>query len=270
MTRQAAHAKTLKTRRTAPIKCATVAAFAYVQASPSKGNQVKKQTGYRMARIAGLLALLLPVVAASSALTVQIHDGAGAPVPQAVVSLTPDSAAPAAAARAKAVMDQRNLVFVPQVLVVQAGTTVDFPNSDNVRHQVYSFSPAKKFQISLYTGNHGASELFDKPGVVTLGCNIHDWMLGYIVVTDTPYFGQSSATGQLEINNVPPGHYTLTVWHPRLKPGQAPRSEPVDITTAPLQKNITLSLREGEQTNTAPSGLEVGLGDRLGHEAHGH
>ncbi len=78
----------------------------------------------------------------------------------------------------KAIMDQRNLAFVPDVLVVQTGTAVDFPNSDQVRHQVYSFSDAKTFQLALYAGRAHAPVVFNRAGLVTLGCNIHDSMLG--------------------------------------------------------------------------------------------
>jgi plastocyanin len=116
-----------------------------------------------------------------------------------------------------AVMDQRDRHFVPHVLAVELGTAVSFPNSDNIRHDVYSFSPAKTFELPLYKGTPAKPVLFDKPGVVVLGCNIHDWMLGFIDVVPTPYFAKTDDTGVAPIKNVPPGSYTLRVWAPRVK-----------------------------------------------------
>jgi plastocyanin len=117
---------------------------------------------------------------------------------------------------------QEGRQFVPSVLVVPTGTAVMFPNRDKVRHHVYSFSPAKKFELKLYAGTPSNPVLFDQQGVVTLGCNIHDRMVGWVIVVDTPYFGRSaSGTGKLQIDNVPPGRYTLRTWHSRLPVGAA-------------------------------------------------
>jgi hypothetical protein len=105
---------------------------------------------------------------------------------------------------------------VPEVLVVQTGTAVNFPNSDQVRHQVYSFSDAKKFQLALYAGRAHEPVVFDRAVLVTLGCNIHDSMVGYIVVTDSPWYGRTGADGTLRLQNLAPGEYTVRIWHPRL------------------------------------------------------
>jgi hypothetical protein len=113
-------------------------------------------------------------------------------------------------------MDQRNLMFMPDVLVVQTGTAVDFPNSDQVRHQVYSFSSARPFQLALYAGRAHAPVVFDHAGLVTLGCNIHDSMVGYIWVTDSPWFGRTGANGTLQLRDLAPGEYHLRIWHARL------------------------------------------------------
>lgn len=110
-------------------------------------------------------------------------------------------------------MDQRDLTFVPDVLVVQTGTAVDFPNSDQVRHQVYSFSPAKTFQLALYQGRAHAPVVFDRAGLVTLGCNIHDSMVGYIYVTDSPWFALTGADGSARLHDLAPGDYTVRIWH---------------------------------------------------------
>ena len=153
------------------------------------------------------------VLSAAAALSVTIFDAAGAPLRDAVVIAEPVQGSPAPRPGLKAVMDQRNLTFVPGALVVQTGTSVDFPNSDQVRHQVYSFSPAKTFQLALYAGKAHAPVLFDKPGLVTLGCNIHDSMLGYIYVTDSPWYGRTGADGSLQLRELNAGAYTVRVWH---------------------------------------------------------
>ena len=94
-----------------------------------------------------------------------------------------------------------------------------------MRHHVYSFSPAKKFELKLYTGTPSNPVLFDRPGVAVLGCNIHDQMVGWIVVVDTPYYARTpAAPGRAQIDNVPPGTYALRTWHTRLPVG-APAQE---------------------------------------------
>lgn len=110
-------------------------------------------------------------------------------------------------------MDQKNRQFVPRLLVIQTGTAVNFPNSDNVRHQVYSFSPSRKFQLPLYEGTPAQPIVFDKAGVVALGCNIHDRMSARIVVVDTPHFA-ISAKGHAELPELPAGGYDVRVWYP--------------------------------------------------------
>ena len=114
-----------------------------------------------------------------------------------------------------AVMNQRHRKFVPHVLVVQTHARVVFRNSDDVSHHVYSFSPAKRFQLYLAKGEPEKTVVFDQPGVVTLGCNLHDWMLGYILVVDTPWFAKTDASGRASLPDLAPGRYRLEVWHPR-------------------------------------------------------
>lgn len=217
-----------------------------------------------------LAGLALGGVANAASVAVSVHDSQGRPVRDAVAFLLPlDRPAPPVD-DARAVIDQRNLSFTPQVLVVQTGTRVAFPNSDNVRHHVYSFSPAKRFELKLYAGNHASTELFGQAGIVTLGCNIHDWMLGYVVVVDTPWFAKTGDDGRLAIANVPAGRYTLQLWHPRQASGMAPTSETVTLdATTPLQRSYALALRPAEQTNRPPPDLEMGLGARM-QDNHAH
>ena len=221
--------------------------------------------------LACLLLVTWPLATARAAtLKLTVHDAAGAPIADAVAWLDPlDRPPPPAAGAARASIDQRNLSFTPQVLVVRTGTEVTFPNSDNVRHQVYSFSPAKRFELKLYAGNHASTERFDQAGIVTLGCNIHDWMLGFVVVLDTPWFAQSGADGAMALDGLPAGRYRLTVWHPQLAPGSAPPSETVTVDATTPPRDVALTLQPPEQTNQPPPGLEMGLGDRMqGHHAH--
>jgi plastocyanin len=114
-----------------------------------------------------------------------------------------------------AIMDQVNRQFRPRILVVNKSTKISFPNSDKIKHHVYSFSPAKTFEIKLYSDEQSKPLLFNQPGEVTLGCNIHDWMLGYVYVVDTPWFGKTDLQGKIELE-LPDGRYTLKIWHPLL------------------------------------------------------
>lgn len=171
--------------------------------------------------IAGTLLLVLQQQAFGAEVPVTVLKPDGAPLPGAIVVLEP--ATPALRARAAAVpvpsgpatMDQRELSFVPDTLVIRTGSSVDFPNGDKVRHQVYSFSGAKTFKLALYAGRAHPPVAFDKPGVVTLGCNIHDGMIGYILVTDSPWSGRTDARGVAQLN-VPEGAFTVRIWHPRI------------------------------------------------------
>jgi plastocyanin len=114
------------------------------------------------------------------------------------------------------VVDQVNKEFIPYVMAIYVNSLVTFPNKDNIRHHVYSFSPTKKFELPLYAGSSAPPILFDKPGIVVLGCNIHDWMIGYIYVSDTPYFVRSENDGKPLIRNLPAGEYMVKVWHPQM------------------------------------------------------
>jgi plastocyanin len=153
-----------------------------------------------------------PVVAATIELRALAVDGE--PVADAVVSAYALDAG-ATGAPPDAVMDQRARRFTPQVLAVQKGAEVTFPNSDDVSHHVYSFSPAKRFEIFLAKGGDPREVSFEREGVVTLGCNLHDWMLGYVVVLDTPWFAVTDGRGVARIEDVPAGRYRVEVWHSR-------------------------------------------------------
>ncbi len=156
--------------------------------------------------------------ASAGDLGLRVLDRAGRGVPDVVVvaiATDPSQAAPMRPRRT-AVMDQLNRRFVPQVLAVQAGTVVAFPNNDIVSHQVYSFSPSRRFQLPLYKGEAHSPVAFGTAGLVVLGCNIHDEMVGYIYVTDSPYFATTDAEGNASIHDLPAGGYRLDAWGPRV------------------------------------------------------
>src|SRR3984957_12554551 len=141
----------------------------------------------------GLLALTATSWGAVLTFTVLLPDGH--PLGGVIVTARPSAGPTHSAAPVAAAMDQVNRAFAPDLLVIPVGSSVAFPNSDSVSHQIYSFSPAKRFQLPLYRGKPYPPVVFDQPGVVTMGCNIHDEMLAYIVITDAAFFGRTSAAG---------------------------------------------------------------------------
>ncbi len=185
-----------------------------------------------------LLALALPVQAGT--LVVEVRGGADRPLADAVVFLESPQARRQVRPLTKAEMGQAGKQFVPQVLVVTTGTEVDFPNRDTVRHHVYSFSPVKKFELKLYIGTPTQPVLFDQPGIAVLGCNIHDQMVGWIVIVDTPYFGRTAEQGQLVLDKLPPGNYRLRSWHPGLPVGAPALDQAV---TVPAEGRLAVTVR---------------------------
>lgn len=157
-----------------------------------------------------LCAFTTPLQAQS--FSARIVDFQGRPVAGAVLSL---SGSAQSGPDRTAVMDQIGKQFSPAVLAVATGTAVSFPNRDDIRHHVYSFSPAKRFELRLYEGTPSQPVIFDQPGVVVLGCNIHDWMLGYVYITSDPWFAVSDEQGRVQFD-LPEGQYPATLWHPAL------------------------------------------------------
>jgi plastocyanin len=157
-------------------------------------------------------ALALSSLAAQAVpVTVQLRGPGGQPLADAAVAIEVKGRT-GKTSSAKAEMGQRDRQFTPQLLVVQTGTAVNFPNFDTVRHHVYSFSPIKVIDIKLYSGTPAEPIVFDKPGVATLGCNIHDRMSAHIVVVDTPTFGRTDDKGQVAFD-LPAGEHVVRAWH---------------------------------------------------------
>ncbi len=180
--------------------------------------------------------------AAAASLTVTVLQRSGKPLPGAVITVHALDGAAKPSAPVHAVMDQINEAFTPDLLVIPVGSTVSFPNSDAVRHEVYSFSPAHRFELPLYRGHPYPPQHFDTVGLVTLGCNIHDFMLAYIVVTDASFYGLTNAAGAWSASAVPPGRYRIEVWDPRFE-SDANLSREVDVSDAAATARIQLDQR---------------------------
>jgi plastocyanin len=168
-------------------------------------------------------ALLASATAHAATLTVTVRSLDGKPVANAVVAVhLVERPTPMPTAGRDFAVQQKDLQFSPFVLVVPVNSDVSFPNLDKVRHHVYSFSPAKKFELKLYAREQERSVHFDKAGVVPLGCNIHDQMTGFIVVADTPWTVRTDAAGNAVLTGLPPGQLSLSLWHPWLRtPGNS-------------------------------------------------
>lgn len=194
--------------------------------------------------IAAVLAVLgsgsLQAVAAS--LAIQVSDGSGQPSADAVVYAEPVAGTPPKALRAVQI-EQKGRKFLPLVTVIQTGTEITFPNNDTVRHHVYSFSPSKVFDIKLYSGIPVSPVLFDKPGTVVLGCNIHDQMLAYIHVVGTPYFAKTDAAGKARLDGLPPGKYVLKAWHYNLAAGTPVAEQALTLSAADASASFKLNLK---------------------------
>ncbi len=165
-----------------------------------------------------IAALGSPTVLIAAPLTVQVTDAGGKPVANAVVTLRPAGGAARPMPVGKSyTVSQKDLQFHPFVLVVPTGATVSFPNLDPTKHHVYSFSAAKRFELKLFARDQSRSVKFDKPGVVALGCNIHDRMSAFIVVADSAWSARTDAQGRVRFADAPTAGGTLSVWHPYLR-----------------------------------------------------
>ena len=165
-----------------------------------------------------LASLIFAFPAVAGDLTVAVRDAAGRPVRDAVITVTPASGVPRGPIRFSWPLRvvQQNIQFDPYVLIVPVGASVSFPNLDRVRHHVYSFSRGNRFEIQLFGRDESRSHVFTSVGVAALGCNIHDQMLAYVKVVDTPWAAKTGATGDVTVSGIPNGGATLRVWHPRL------------------------------------------------------
>lgn len=179
-----------------------------------------------------------PLVAAR--LSVRVVDGAGKPVRDAVVIFHPEGLANRAPRPSgRYVVAQRNLQFHPFLTVVPVGADVSFPNLDPTKHHVYSFSPAKRFELKLFAKDQTRTVHFETPGVVALGCNIHDQMSAFIVVTDSVWTERTNAQGIASFAEVPDAAGRLTLWHPYLRAAGGTLQQAI----GPQQRSITFAVK---------------------------
>lgn len=204
-----------------------------------------------------VLTIGLSTLAQGAELRVTVRDQQGRPVSDAVVVAVPEGGVRRPAPAQPDAIEQIDLEFVPGVKAIQVGTAVSFPNLDDVRHHVYSFSPPKRFELPLYAGTPARPVVFDVPGVVTIGCNIHDWMVGYIYVSESPHFATTSAQGSAHLAELPAGRYVVRVWHPR--GAAAEESKRVLGATESAAVEWRLALRPELRVRRAPA---AGRGSR--------
>jgi plastocyanin len=178
--------------------------------------------------------------AIASSVHTLVTDREGQPVAEVVVYALPvGSDLDGSALAVQPAMGQRDEQFTPHLLVVQTGTSIVFPNDDIVSHHVYSFSEAKRFELPLYKGTAHPPVTFDTPGVIDLGCNIHDHMEAHILVVDTPYFAMTGVDGRAELDELPAGEYTIHVFTPRLKTSALPEPHGVNLgDTQPTELSV--------------------------------
>ena len=206
----------------------------------------KRPMARAMTIIAGLACVSGPFAAPASAggLTVRVVDSAGQPVPDAIVTLRPANAvAPRPHAESGLRVIQHDTRFSPFISIVPVGSTVAFPNLDPFRHHVYSFSAAKRFELKLVVRDQSRKVTFDKPGVVAIGCNIHDTMSAYIFVTDTVWTARASSNGAATFRDTPAGSFTAQVWHPHQRAPGGTVAHKLTASTGGLRETFTIKLR---------------------------
>lgn len=199
-----------------------------------------------------LAAILLQAFAApltAADLSVQIKGADGKPVRDAVVAVhLVGAATPLPRSGGSYAIDQQNIQFHPFVTVVPVGAKVSFLNHDSVRHQVYSFSPAKRFELRLEQRQQDRVVTFDKPGVVPLGCNIHDRMIAFIDVVDTPWAIKTDANGMAIMRGLPAGQVSVDVWHPYMRAAGNHAARQMTLTEgAPNHAELVTPLRAPPQ-----------------------
>ena len=218
------------------------------------GNPVRMQHAFG----AGVVVAVLFGQVQAADLAIVVNDPLGNRLQDAVVLADALDAPPNVAIGGEtnpttAIIAQINKQFQPYVSAIRVGTVVDFPNRDHILHNVYSFSKVKPFQLPLYKDKPPESVIFDKAGVVILGCNIHDWMVAYVYVADTPHFAKTGADGRAVLRKLPPGSYQVRVWHPRKKRrGSSPERRIRMTTASPAPMAFTVALKPEWRSRRPP------------------
>ena len=211
--------------------------------------------GSKVARLCTAIVFAFCARAEAATFSAKITDQDGHAVANAVVMLVPDNKGEPAASRlgGDKIVDQRDETFVPLVTIIPKGGRVSFSNSDPTMHQVYSFSPIRQFEFTLAQKQKSPPVTFDKAGVAAIGCNIHDQMIAYVFVSDSPYAVLTGADGKVRLDGLPEGSYSAQIWHPRLAPGAPPPTTRIAIAAQPAGLKIRIRV----------------LPDRTGHRRHG-
>ena len=193
--------------------------------------------------------------AQTAEIAASVTDQQGRPVADAVLVAVPVDGNMRSPQRPReGSIDQVDKEFFPRVTIVPVGASVTFPNHDDVRHQVYSFSPAKRFELPLYAGVPAQPVVFDKPGVVVLGCNIHDWMVGYVYVSESPFFAKTGKDGKAVLAELPARAYVLRVWHPQLEMSEDATHKTIDVSRdRRVEAAWTLNLKREVRVRRAPT-----------------
>jgi len=200
-----------------------------------------------------VLALLCAHAAFAGEIAATVKDDAGAPLADAVVIAVSEAPVKLPAPRLESIVQEAK-EFKPFVKAVTVGTPIEFPNRDDVLHHVYSFSPARTFELKAYAGTPPEPIVFDRPGPVAIGCNIHDWMLAYVYVSESPFFGVTGADGRVRLASLPAGKYSVRVWHSRLVQHETDTAQPVSVGgTEAVQIAWELKLKRDSRARRAPS-----------------
>jgi plastocyanin len=186
-----------------------------------------------------LATIILAQPATAANLQVSVVDFRQIPIDFAVVYV--NESMPALTGEATAV-DQVDKEFIPYVTAIQRGGSINFLNNDNIRHQVYSFSKVKQFEIPLFKGNPLRPVSFDMAGPVPIACNIHDWMSAYVYVVDTDKFAVTDTFGGGAIANLPNGEYEVLVWHPKMEGSAESSMQKVTINGG--DQNLTFTITQ--------------------------
>lgn len=209
-----------------------------------------------MRQASWLLALLLLAAGGQSVdageVRVLARVGDGQPLADAAVVLRALDHSPEMPSGVEAVVDQIDREFVPSAVTVPVNGSVQFPNKDDIRHHVYSFSEARSFELPLYTGTPASPVEFPDAGIVTIACNIHDWMIGYIYVVDSPWHGVTDADGSWFSDTPPEGRYAVEVWHHALADGREVVAE-IELTSDAVSRvEATLDISSRPAPRRAP------------------
>ncbi len=202
-----------------------------------------------------ILLLLISSGASAQERKLRVVDADGKPQGKVMASLVPAVGhAPTVTDGKTARMDQRDLQFIPRVSPIRVGTRMSVPHSDHATHHLHSFSSAKHFELRRNKDRPGDPGDVLIPGVVGLGCNLHNWMLGDIVARDTPYFAKIGHDPRMKVAGMPAGKYALDVHHLR-QPGSEPDSNPVIMTPEMVEKSVSLAVELVEEP-APPSVIE--------------